>query len=564
MLKTKIAKVVSAVGILGLVFVTSASADTDIRVSGNGYGSDNRVRVDTNKNVAIRQSNDTTIRNDVSISNITGHNSANGNTGGDVAIKTGDADANVSIHNKAGLNVARVSGCNGCNEDLDINIHGNGAFSDNNVRLSSDKTTRVDQNNNTNIDTQVDVENNTGNNRASGNTGYWKRGDGDVRIETGDAEANVSIKNEAGLNVAQISGCNECDEDLDIKIHGNGAFSDNKVKFSKDSQEKAHQDNDTDINNDVNVNNHTGYTAGDSDRYKHDYGKHDYEKDRYHESDKKGEEEKSDYGKDHDYNKHDNNSYSKDSYHFVGNKKDHDYSYKFINYDDHEKKVVKDHDYDKKQSKKDHDNNNYVDQKKSYDHDKDKKDAYHKDHYNPYVKHDDYDYDKKYREDDGAYAKKYTNFSYPKLVDSKHDYEHKGKLAKNYGDHKSPIVLVLYPKHKDSDYKKDDDHDKKYSKHDDKKYSYVKQVSYNSHSDKKHVDVKKHYKLYTKHLDYEKYFKKQDLDKYVKKDNHKFAKNPYWYSKYYGNKGGDVLIRTGDAKSKVSLVNYASANYISL
>jgi hypothetical protein len=490
-MKISIAKIAAVVSFLGLVFVTPASADTHIRVGGNGYGSDNTVRADMNKDVTVFQSNDTDIRNDVSISNNTGHNSSSFNTGGDTTIRTGDAVSNVSIQNKAGFNAAHISGCGGCQDDLDINVHGNGAFSDNNVRVSSDDSARIVQTNNTNINNDIDVHNNTGYNRASGNTGSWKHNDGDVKIVTGDAIGNVSVKNEAGMNIAHISGHN--DGDHHVKVHGNGAFSDNSV------------------------------VLGGSDRYDH----HDYEK---HDYDKKDHEKKVYYGKDNGYDNHNKERYTKHQHYDDGHKKGHEESHFVKKHEDHDKKYVKDHEYDKKHEKKDHDYKDYDKDKKSYDHDK-KHDDYHKNYHAPYITYVSHDYDKwdkkgKHYDHKDKYDhdKRYVYIPIHKKVNYVRDYDHgkKFKKLKSY-DHyhgKYHLYPVKYVVVKDYDYKKKDhDHNKKHIKHVDKKHSDKKYVSYKPHYDKKDYVVKKNYKPYVKHVDYKKYdHKNQNHGKIVVKD----------------------------------------------
>ncbi len=230
MIKNILGKAVATAGFLSLVLVSPASADTDIRVVGNGYGSDNTVLLDTNKDLTVRQSNDTTIRNEVSINNNTGHNSSNYNTGGDVVIRTGDAASNVSIQNKAGFNAAHTAGCGGCDNDLDVDIHGNGAFSDNSVRVSSDADMHVVQDNDSDIDNDIDIKNHAGGSDRYHD--YDKKHDmdtyekknyvkhsyivkdkhfkkysfsyghtgGDVLIRTGDAKSKTNVVNFASAN----------------------------------------------------------------------------------------------------------------------------------------------------------------------------------------------------------------------------------------------------------------------------------------------------------------------------------------------------------------------------
>lgn len=253
--KVKFGAILAGAALLGTAALSPVSADSSFSIHGNGSRSDNNIDVDFDNRTTVSQSNDTDIDNDVTISNITGHNRANDNTGGDVSIETGDAEANVEINNHAGMNVASVNGCCGLG-DVDVDIHGNGSRSDNNVDLDFDNRVRVDQDNDTDIDNDVTVENHTGFNRANDNTG------GDVSISTGDAEANVDINNVAGFNFASVDSCG-CVGDFDVKIAGNGSRSDNNVDLDFDNSLRVDQDNDTDIDNDVDIENITGHNRAD-------------------------------------------------------------------------------------------------------------------------------------------------------------------------------------------------------------------------------------------------------------------------------------------------------------
>jgi hypothetical protein len=233
MMIKKITTGIASAAIMLSSFAPLASAD--IIISGNGSRSDNTVVVDTSNRTSINQVNRTDVTNDVDISNNTGGNRASGNTGGDVSIDTGSAVASVEIHNMAGSNVASVDNC-GCqnNDSIDISVHGNGSGSDSYVRYDNDNSFRLSQINDTDYDNDVRVYNNTGDNRASDNTGggygnyhydwftnsdhdCWKNhnwedrhlffrnldsgNDGDVAISSGTTSADVMIHNMGGSNV---------------------------------------------------------------------------------------------------------------------------------------------------------------------------------------------------------------------------------------------------------------------------------------------------------------------------------------------------------------------------
>jgi spore coat protein C len=581
MLKTKLTTGITSIMLLSAVFTTPALADTDIRIAGNGSHSDNDVRVNLDRNITVSQNNDTNISNSVSVNNNTGHNSVNGNTGGDVNVRTGDATANVNISNQAGSNVANISGC--CDGGgASIKIEGNGSKSDNSVDFSRSSNLTLIQNNDTDIDNDVNVHNNTGHNSVDGNT--W----GDVTLETGEAEANVSISNVAGKNVANIDGC--CDGgNTHINIVGNGSHSDNSVHVNYDNDKNVHQNNDTDFDNDVNVHNNTGYNdAEGSDKYHKWFKKdHDYDHKKY--------DHDKDYGKkDHDYDKvkkyypvvkyfdhdkfkkydHDKKDYDRKDYDH--DKKDYDHSKK--EYDRIVKFWPKHDDHKKYEEKKGHDKKVYVhdNKKRDYDHDKISYDWYKK--YQP--KHDSVSYKKDHHDSDRYdHDKKY----YPvfKKVDyNRCDSKHwKGYTTKDWVWYKDncdhgkkyvhPVVYFDHDKydHDKKDHKKYDRDDKKH--HDSDRYKKVtyKKVDHKKDHDNKYDHGKRHDGNKYVLAKYPKYSYDSNRNDYCDSGKRVHGKDKYSWNKYphsygHGNTGGNVSIRTGDARSNVNLHNLGSSNYL--
>lgn len=234
---TKAVPIVAAFALVTGFSLAPAFGSTEIKVEGNGSGSDNSIDFDYSSDTVISQSNDTRISNDVRVTNHTGYNNVEGSTGGNVSVQSGDATADVSIENRGGVNIADVAGC-GCESDYDLSIKGNGSRSDNEIDFSVDKSFVTLQDNDTDIENNVEVENVTGHNDAEGNTGgsYQKNWypqyyfynwlmkhhpkdydkfhdflkdyynnhsgneDGDFSLETGDAEAHVELKNTGGVN----------------------------------------------------------------------------------------------------------------------------------------------------------------------------------------------------------------------------------------------------------------------------------------------------------------------------------------------------------------------------
>ena len=102
-------KVVSASSCIVFFILFSLStpkafASTTFHISNNGAGSNNTVTVNNSSNNNIFQSNNGFISNFIKIFTNTGGNEANGNTGGNTTVTSGDATSNVTITNNLGGN----------------------------------------------------------------------------------------------------------------------------------------------------------------------------------------------------------------------------------------------------------------------------------------------------------------------------------------------------------------------------------------------------------------------------------------------------------------------------
>jgi hypothetical protein len=124
-------------------------------------------------------------------------------------------------------------------------ISGNGSGSDSQINVTVNTTTEVKQDNNANVENNVNIEADTGNNDANQNTG------GDTSIVTGDVQVESNINNE-GINQSYVeAGC--CTgESTEIKISGNGAGSTNTVAGSFNSSTNVSVNNSANITNNVN------------------------------------------------------------------------------------------------------------------------------------------------------------------------------------------------------------------------------------------------------------------------------------------------------------------------
>ena len=194
----------------------ASAGDTTVKIDGNGAFSDNLVTLDQTSTTTVAQYNTAYVDNRVYANANSGDNNASSNTGGATAILTGKASTDVTISNSGNTNAAVVSGGNPANTpSASFIISGNGAGSDNWISASLLKATTLAQNNNADIDNYVHAKAESGDNKASFNTG------GDNLIHTGKATSTVGIDNSVNFNYADID-CG-CTWDVLAKITGNSA-----------------------------------------------------------------------------------------------------------------------------------------------------------------------------------------------------------------------------------------------------------------------------------------------------------------------------------------------------
>lgn len=226
--------------------------DANVKISGNGSDSDNEVVLNLSNNTVVNQDNYADVNNNIDVDANTGYNNANDNVGGDVEVETGDTSARVSVLNAANANTVTLGHGNGNGGSISAWITGNGSDSDNLIDLDLNNDVDVDQENDADIDNNVYVDGITGYNDANDNVG------GDVVIETGDADADVTVDTFVNFNGADVDSCG-CLSDLEAKIKGNGSDSDNEIQFDADNNTNATQDNDADVDNNLDVEGETGY-----------------------------------------------------------------------------------------------------------------------------------------------------------------------------------------------------------------------------------------------------------------------------------------------------------------
>lgn len=108
----------------------------------------------------------------------------------------------------------------------EIVISGNASGSASEVNLSSTSETSVSQTNDANIQNNVNLDSNTGENTASANTG------GSVNVETGNSNTQLNIENSVNSSVVETECCMQ---ETNIEIINNGSDSQNKVNFDSSS-----------------------------------------------------------------------------------------------------------------------------------------------------------------------------------------------------------------------------------------------------------------------------------------------------------------------------------------
>ncbi len=196
-----------------------------VTISGNGENSTNTATVgNTGSDNQVFQNNDADIDNKVHSYAKTGWNDANSNTGGNVAITTGNASTTTKVTNKANANIAKLGGSGTDNQGaLSATISGNGEDSMNVISLSNLASHIISQNNDADIDNYITSSSTTGNNSAVSNT------NGMVTITTGAAKTKTDVDNAVNFNAADV-GC--CSTGVAASILGNGEDSSNVILAS--------------------------------------------------------------------------------------------------------------------------------------------------------------------------------------------------------------------------------------------------------------------------------------------------------------------------------------------
>lgn len=236
------------------------TGDTTVKISGNGAESTSTVTPDISNKTTLDQSNKADISNNIDSTATTGKNDANSNTGGTVYIKTGSANIDNNVDNKANVNIAMIGDpSSATTPTMSFQILGNGAGSDNFITPKIKNSTSIDQDNSADINNNIDSYAKSGGNDANFNTG------GDVTIEAGQANAESNVSNMANFNFASAD-CG-CVYDLLAKIDGNGAgFNNdgNTIALTLKNTRLFDQSNGADFNNNLDTYAKSGYNDANS------------------------------------------------------------------------------------------------------------------------------------------------------------------------------------------------------------------------------------------------------------------------------------------------------------
>ncbi len=134
---------------------------------------------------------------------------------------------------------------------LELEVTNNGSDSANEVVVSQNTQTTIQQENNSDVMNSIEENLDTGNNEASGNTG------GDLQIQTGNIDSQTSVDNQ--LNTSSVdTEC--CPTSTTINISGNGSDSTNEVDLQQESTSNITINQNVTISNSI-----TGYAnSGDN------------------------------------------------------------------------------------------------------------------------------------------------------------------------------------------------------------------------------------------------------------------------------------------------------------
>ena len=227
------------------------TGSTNVELSGNGSFSQNGAAVNSTNGSQLFQTNTGTVNNTISSNTNTGNNDTNRNTGGSVLVLTGNAGSDTSVNTALNANMARLNDNTAAGGNNNVTISGNGSASTNRADLTQNNSATVVQNNLANVLNTIRSRANTGNNMTNDNTG------GNVTIDTGNALSRADVMTMANFNGADMAN-GAFTTGTNVKIAGNGSFSNNAVLAALNNAQSAFQTGNASVTNDVMTNHNTG------------------------------------------------------------------------------------------------------------------------------------------------------------------------------------------------------------------------------------------------------------------------------------------------------------------
>jgi hypothetical protein len=181
----KIAKIAFLISGTGVLTIAPVFADNFASNDTTGAGSTNIASATSSLNCSIKQNNELTITNIISVTSSTGGNQANKNTG-DGSVTTGDASGDVTVNNSGNSNDATLD-C-AVPPAGDASNTNTGADSINIATASAKEKQPVDQKNKATVGNNITRKARTGKNKANKNTGNGT-------VDTGSATGSANVTN---------------------------------------------------------------------------------------------------------------------------------------------------------------------------------------------------------------------------------------------------------------------------------------------------------------------------------------------------------------------------------
>lgn len=184
----KLGAAVATATFLATVLAPAGLAETNVNVTNTGVNATNNINVNNTSKTVVTLTNENEVSTGVTAVSDTGNNKANNNTGGDVAIVSGNASADVNVTVGGPSNTVNQSDC-GCGPaDTNVDVNNTGVGGKNKITVSNPVIKKVTFTNLNSILSSLLAKAKTGKNTANNNDG------GTTSIITSDSTTNVTVK----------------------------------------------------------------------------------------------------------------------------------------------------------------------------------------------------------------------------------------------------------------------------------------------------------------------------------------------------------------------------------